>query len=115
MIRRPPRSTYKAPDPLLPSPVSVLQDTTIETHSKGKQTFPLKVHYPNPVFHSKIIPNTTGNILELREERLRRRTSYSKETSRKRNHQYSLSKPPSWFPRKSQRRLRVLIQNPSKR
>src|SRR5260221_6325481 len=60
--------TYKAPDPLLPSPVSVSQDTTIETCSKGKQTFPLKVHYPNLVFHSKIIPNTIGNVLELREE-----------------------------------------------
>src|SRR5260221_13312068 len=40
--------TYKAPDPLLPSPVSVSQDTTIVTCSKGKQTFPLKVHHPNP-------------------------------------------------------------------
>src|SRR5258706_12064012 len=97
MIRRPPRSTlfpyttlfrsgndpskpltYKAPDPLLPSPVSVSQDTTIVTCSKGKQTFPLKVHYPNPVFHSKIIPNTIVNVLELREERLQRRTSYLK-------------------------------------
>src|SRR6266436_1734206 len=64
--------TYKAPDPLLPSPVSVPQDTTIETHSKGKQTFPLKVHYPNLVFHSKIIPNTIGNVLELEDELLER-------------------------------------------
>src|SRR5260221_12402204 len=68
--------TYKAPDPLLLSPVSVPQDTTIETHSKGKQTFPLKVHYPNLVFPSKIIPNTIGNVLELREKELRRGTSY---------------------------------------
>src|SRR5258708_15254502 len=60
--------TYKAPDPLLPSPVSVSQDKTIETYSKGKQTFALKVHYPNLLFHSEIIPNTIGNVLELREE-----------------------------------------------
>src|SRR5260221_6999103 len=68
--------TYKAPDPLLPSPVSVSQDTTIETCSNGKQNFPLKVHYPNAIFHSKIIPNTIGSVLELKEELLRRRTSY---------------------------------------
>ena len=28
----------------------------------------MKVHYPNPVFHSKIIPNTIGNVLELKEK-----------------------------------------------
>jgi len=40
----------------------------MQAYSKGKQTFPFKIHYSNPVSHSKIIPNTIGNILELREE-----------------------------------------------
>src|SRR5258708_29413320 len=43
--------TYKAPYTILPSPASVSQDTTIQAYSKGKHTFPFKIHYSNPVFH----------------------------------------------------------------
>src|SRR5258708_6076757 len=53
---------------MLLSPASVSQDIAIQGYSKGKQTFPFKIHYSNPVFHSKIIPNTMGNVLELRED-----------------------------------------------
>src|SRR5258708_32790489 len=67
-----------------------------------KPSFPLQNH---PKHHWKH-PRTEGGVTTKEDELLERR---------KGKHQYSLSKPPWLFPGKSQRPLRVLIQNPCNR